>query len=58
MRGAVRRARGVSAALAVVVLLLVAQGAKAADEGSVVDEPSLMDVFLSYLDHIISIPPG
>ncbi|MCU1347971.1 MAG: hypothetical protein JWO56_1001 [Acidobacteria bacterium] len=57
MRGVVRRARGVSAALLLVVGLLVAQSARAADS---VDptEPSFIDVVLEYLEHIISIPPG
>jgi hypothetical protein len=56
MRGVVRRARGVSVALAVVVVLFVAQSAMAAD--SVVDDPSFLDVVFGYLEHIISIPPG
>ena len=56
MRGAVRRARGVSVALAVVVGLFIAQVAMAAD--TVVDDPSFFDDVLSYLEHIISIPPG
>ena len=56
MRGAVQRARGVSAALAVVVVLLVAPMARAAD--TVVDDPSFLEVIFGYLDHIISIPPG
>jgi len=57
MRGVLRRARGVSAALILVAAILGAQSARAADSVAPAD-PSFFDAVRDYWDHIISIPPG